>query len=132
VETAVVILTCLLFLFAIFEYGRVIMLQQALIDATREGARYAVVNTNTQPTPNLQTYVAKFLVGQPLTITSFNAFQADPNNNYASVGPWQNTPFGQPIVVQVQASYTPIFPSFGFLRNPVNLTTEATMKSEGN
>ena len=132
VETAVVIGVCLLFLLAIFEYGRIIMLQQILIDATREGARYAVANTNMQPTPNLQTYVTNYLAGQPLTVTSFNAFQADPNNSYANVGPWQNTPFGQPIVIQVQASYTPIFPSFGFLPNPVTLKDEATMYSEGN
>jgi Flp pilus assembly protein TadG len=132
VETAIVIGACLLFLFAIFEYGRIIMLQQMVIDATREGARYAVANTNTQPTPNLQTYVTNYLAGQPLTITSFNAFQANPNSNYANVGPWQNTPFGQPIVVQLQASYKPIFPSFKFLPNPVILNAESTMCSEGN
>ena len=132
VETAVVIGACLLFLFAIFEYGRIIMLQQVVTDATREGARYAVANTNTQPTPNLQTYVSNYLAGQPLTVTRFNAFQADPNNNYANIGPWQNAPFAQPIVIQLQASYTPIFPSFNFLKNPVILNAESTMCSEGN
>src|SRR5690348_12706988 len=82
VEMAIVIGACLLFLFAIFEYGRVIMLRQLLANATREAARYAVWNTNTQPTPNLQNYMTTYLANQPLTITSFNAFQADPNNNY--------------------------------------------------
>lgn len=131
VEMAIVISACLLFLFAIFEYGRVIMLRQLLANATREAARYAVWNTNTQPTPNLQNYLKTYLANQPLTITSFNAFQADPNNNYANLGPWQNAGFGQPIVVQVQASYTPILPSLGFLPNPVTLKDEATMYSEG-
>jgi Flp pilus assembly protein TadG len=132
VETAIVIGACLFFLFAIFEYGRCIMLRQLLANATREAARYAVWNTNTQPTPDLKTYMTTYLAGQPLSITTFSAFQADPNNSYTSVGPWQNAPFGQPIVVQVQASYTPILPSFGFLPNPVTIKDEATMYSEGN
>ena len=131
VETAIVIGACLLFMFAIFEYGRVVMVRQLLANATREAARYAVWNTNTQPTPDLQSYMTPYLAGQPLTITSFNAFQADPNNNFANVGPWQNAGFGQPIVVKVQVSYTPILPSFGFLPNPVTITDEATMYSEG-
>lgn len=131
IETAIVIFPCLLFMFAVFEYGRVIMLRQLLANATREAARYAIWNTNTQPTPNLQTYMTTYLAGQPLTITSFNAYEADPSNNFANLGPWQNAPFGKPIVVQVQASYTPILPSFGFLPNPVTLKGEATMYSEG-
>jgi hypothetical protein len=73
IETAIVLFPCLLFMFAIFEYGRVVMLRQLLANATREAARYAVWNTNTQPTPNLQTYMTAYLAGQPLTITSFNA-----------------------------------------------------------
>jgi Flp pilus assembly protein TadG len=132
VETAIVISACLLFMFAIFEYGRVIMMRQILANATREAARYAVYNTNTQPTPDLKSYFTGFLGSQPLTITSFNAYQADPNNNYASVGPWQNAAFGQPIVVQVQVSYTPLMPTFKFLPNPVTLKDTATMYSEGN
>lgn len=132
VETAIVIGACLFFMFAIFEYGRVIMLRQLLANATREAARYAIYNTNTQPTPDLKSYMTGFLASQPLTITSFNAFQADPNNSYVSVGPWQNTPFGKPIVVQVQASYVPILPTLKFLPNPVTLKDTATMYSEGN
>ncbi len=132
VETAIVISACLLFMFAIFEYGRVIMIRQLLTNDTRETARYAIYNTNTQPTPNLQTYFTGYLANQPLTITSFNAYQADPNSNYANIGPWQNTPFGQPIVVQAQVSYSPLFPTFKFLPNPVTLKDTATMYSEGN
>jgi Flp pilus assembly protein TadG len=119
-------------MFAIFEYGRVIMMRQLLANATREAARYAIYSTNVQPVPDLKAYFTGFLAGQPLTITTFNAFQADPNNNYASVGPWQNTPFGQPIVVQTQVSYAPLFPTFNFLPNPVTLKDTATMYSEGN
>ena len=121
---------CLFFMFAIFEYGRSGHAPTIVIDATREGARYAVANTNTQPTPNLQTYITTYLAGQPLTITRSTPMKRIPNNNFANLGPWQNAPFGMPIVVQVQATYTPMLPSFGFLPNPVPLNGEATMYSE--
>lgn len=45
-EVAVVISVFMLFLFGIFEYCRFIMMLQATTNACRDGARYAVVNTD--------------------------------------------------------------------------------------
>src|SRR4029077_20340838 len=45
VETAAVVIVFLLFLFGIFEYCRLIYVQQMVENAAREGARYAIVNT---------------------------------------------------------------------------------------
>ena len=45
VETAVVIGLFMLFLFSIFEYGRLVMLENLIINAAREGCRYAVVHS---------------------------------------------------------------------------------------
>src|SRR5690349_7746811 len=45
VETAVVIGLFLLFLFSIFEYGRLVMLENLIINSAREGCRYAIVHS---------------------------------------------------------------------------------------
>ena len=50
VETALILLALFLFLFGIWEAGRVIQVQQALTDAAREGARLSVPpKTQTMP-----------------------------------------------------------------------------------
>ena len=42
---------CVAFMFAIFEYGRVVMMQQIMENAARAGARAAVVTPPATPTP---------------------------------------------------------------------------------
>lgn len=54
VEGALVLLLLFVFLFAVFEVGRLIQVQQALTDAAREGARRSIVpltQTSILPTP---------------------------------------------------------------------------------
>ena len=54
VEGALVLLLLFVFLFAVFEVGRLIQVQQALTDAAREGARRSIVpltKTSILPTP---------------------------------------------------------------------------------
>src|SRR3954468_20142455 len=45
VEAAVVLPLFFLFLFSIFEYGRIVMLYNLMVNATREGGRYALVHS---------------------------------------------------------------------------------------
>ena len=59
VETAVVISIALLFMFAIFEYGRYVMFRQIIENAAREGVRQAVVNTSSQTAADVQATVTK-------------------------------------------------------------------------
>jgi Flp pilus assembly protein TadG len=131
VETAVAMIVCLIFLFAIFEYGRFVMMKQLLENATREGARQAVVTTNTLTDTDIQNTVTAFLAGQPLTIASFSVYKADPTNGNPA-GPWNSAAFGQSIAVDVTGTYKPILPTFGMLPNPVTLKAKATMNSEAN
>src|SRR5690348_6352264 len=46
VEAAVVISIFVLFILGLFEYGRFVMLQNLVINATREGCRYAVAHSS--------------------------------------------------------------------------------------
>jgi Flp pilus assembly protein TadG len=48
VEFAIVAPVFLLFVFGIIEYGRMVMVQQVLTNATREGARIAVLEGSTE------------------------------------------------------------------------------------
>ncbi len=131
VETGLVLSAFLLFVFAIFEFGRFIMLRDLLDNAAREGARQAIANSNRLATSDIQNTVTTYLAGQPINVTSFSVYEVNPTTG-ANIGAWTNAPFGQPIAVDVQASYTPMLPTFGILPNPVILHAKVIMCSEAN
>jgi Flp pilus assembly protein TadG len=97
VEFAIVCPIFFLFLFGILEYSRYLMTQQVMVNAAREGARYAVVTTNdpnANPTQDVQNWVYNYMAGQNVQLQSpaggaFNqlanimVYTADP----ANVGP---------------------------------------------
>jgi Flp pilus assembly protein TadG len=142
VEMAVISVVCLTFMFAIFEYGRVVMMQQLMENASRAGARSAVVTATSYITPTTATNNVKAVVnGQmaslKLTNVVITLFQADDLGN--NVGPWTSTPFGKNIVVQVDADCPNLFPTWGFLPNSskttpnaVHLTAITMMRGEAN
>jgi Flp pilus assembly protein TadG len=142
VETAFVLLIAVTLTFAIYDYGRYFMLSQLVNNAAREGARQAVANTNTQNTAMIQNTVVQYLANQNYTDSSGNAFnasdvvvlQVNPATG-AATSPdsnWYDAPFGSSIMVQVNAKYTSLFPSLGFLPTTVNLQGTAVMSSEAN
>jgi Flp pilus assembly protein TadG len=131
VETALVIGVCLLFMFAIFEYGRYVMIRQIVENAAREGARQAVVTTSSATTANIQATVQQYLAGQNLSGLSIQVYQADPATG-ANIGPWTSAQWGQGIAVEVSGNYKSMLPSFGFLPNTVPVHVKAIMRSEAN
>jgi Flp pilus assembly protein TadG len=142
VETAVVLLIAVILTLAIYDYSRYFMMSQLVNNAAREGARQAVANTNTQNTAMIQNTVVQYLANQNFTDSSGNAFNASdvvvvqvspatgaptsPDSN------WYDAPFGAGIMVQVNAKFTSLFPSFGFLPTTVNLQGTSVMLSEAN
>lgn len=72
VETALVLIPLLMFLFGIFEYGRLLMDWNLLNNAAREGGRYALAN-NQDPTisTDASTIVTNYMAGRS---TSFSGF----------------------------------------------------------
>jgi Flp pilus assembly protein TadG len=141
VETAVVLLIAMTFTFAIFDYGRYYLLSQLVNNAAREGARLAVANTNTQNTTLIQNTVVQYLAkqavkdsaGNPYTASDVIVLQVDPaTGKAASDSLWYDAPFGAAIMVQVNAKFTSLFPSFGFLPTTVTLRGTAVMMSEAN
>ena len=141
-EMAVISVVCLMFMFAIFEYGRIVMMQQILENASRAGARTAVVTATSYITPavataNVDAVINSQLSGVQLTKLTITLYQADSNGN--NIGPWTSTPFGQNIVVQIDADCPNLFPTWGLLPNSstttpnaIHLTVKTMMCGEAN
>jgi Flp pilus assembly protein TadG len=140
VETAIVISVALMMIFAVFEYGRYLMISDLVNNAVREGARQAVVTTNTQNTANIQNTVIYYLGGQSLVnsqgvglqASDVQVFQANANGTPIANMNWYDAPFGTTIGVQVTVTYQPILPTLGFLPKTFQLQSTAMMTSEAN
>jgi Flp pilus assembly protein TadG len=131
VEFAAVAALFMLILFAIFEYSRVLMMRHLVDNAAREGARTAIVNTEEMTTADVQAVVNYYLAGQKLTGVTVTVFKADPATG-KNLGAWNDAGTSDYIGVQVTADYATLFPTMGFLPNPVHLKGTAVMASEGN
>jgi Flp pilus assembly protein TadG len=127
VETAIVIGAALMFMLAIYEYGRFVMIHQAMENAAREGARYAVVHTGDNPPPNIPGYVLNYMGGQDVKLTGYSAsvYQADITTGNALPGNWYDAPFGAGIAVQINGTYNPVV--LGLLVDAINGTGVAFM-----
>ncbi len=96
VEFAIVAPVLLLLILGMIEYGRLVMVQQVITNATREGARQAVLDGAT--TSGVRTIVNDFLAasrvsGAVVTVTP------DPPNTAA---------FGDPVSVAVQVPFSEV------------------------
>jgi Flp pilus assembly protein TadG len=131
VETAIVIGVCLILMLALFEYGRFVMIEQLVENATREGARQATVSTTNGSTATIQATVTNYLMGQPLQNVNIQVYKADPASG-SNLGSWTSANFGEAIAVHVTAQYQPMLPTFGFLPSTVNLTATSMMRCEAN
>jgi Flp pilus assembly protein TadG len=139
VESALVICVCLLVIVGILEYARYLLTLQVVENAAREGARYAVVNTASATTSQVQDYVDSCLVGLSPTqlqgyskTTSITVFRADPSTGAALGGSWSDASFGQAIAVKITGNYQPILPAFLFLGATIPIQAQAQMYSEAN
>src|SRR5438552_1808251 len=116
VETAVVSLACFLFMFALFEFGRVIMLRNLLENAARSGARVTIVldaDAYSNPTQLVTDAVTAALAGADLQNINIQVYQS--NSAGTNTGSWTSAPFGQNIIVQIDADVALMFPAFGWV-----------------
>jgi len=72
VETALVMIPLTMLIFALFEYGWLLLNWNVLNNAAREGCRFALTN-NTDPTlsTDVQTIVTNFMAGQTKNFNTF-------------------------------------------------------------
>jgi Flp pilus assembly protein TadG len=131
VEAALVLPICFAILLGLVEFGRLVMVRQLLDNAAREGARLAVVSTNSLATQDIQNCVTSRLAGQTLQGISIQVYKANPTTG-ANIGAWTDAGLGECIAVQVTGNFTPIVPGITLLPNPLPMATKAVMYSEAN
>jgi hypothetical protein len=131
VEAALVLPICFTIFLGLIEYGRLAMVRQLVDNAAREGARLAVVSTNSLTTQDIQNCVTSRMAGQTLQGISIQVYKADPatGNN---IGQWTDAGMGDCIAVQISGHFTPIVPGISLLPNPLPMTAKAMMYSEAN
>ena len=119
VEFAVVAPIFILLVFGMIEFGRMVMVQQVLTNASREGARLAVLDGTT--TGEVLATVNEYLASASVTGASV-AVNPDPPANAA---------FGDPVTVTVAIGFDQVswLPAPMFLSG-TNLSAESVMRRE--
>ena len=96
VEFAIVAPVFFLMIFGMIEYGRMVMVQQVLTNASREGARQAVLDGST--TTQVSTVVTDYLTSSSITGATVTV-TPDPPGNAA---------FGDPVTVTVSVPFSQV------------------------
>jgi len=131
IETAMVMIPMTMFLFGVFEYGRLLMNWNLLNNAAREGCRYALVN-NTSGTisTSVQTTVTNYMAGQSGSFTGFTVTVSGTHGGVST--PVNNLVPGDWITVTVSGNYhfMRIIPK-AIMPASVSLSSSVTMLCEG-
>jgi hypothetical protein len=120
VEFALVAPVFFLLVFGMIEFGRMVMVQQVITNASREGARAAVLDGAT--TASVNTTVTNYLTGAHLSGGSVTIAPADPSTAKA----------GDPITVTVQIPFSQVtwLPAPMFISGSTQLTAATVMRRE--
>ena len=120
VEFAIVAPLLFLFIFAVIEFGRMVMVHQIITNAAREGARRGILEQTTAQ--EVQTIVGEYLSGSSISGATVSVTPADFDH---VVG------FGTPITVAVSVPFNEVswLPAPWFL-NGANLSVQSTMRAE--
>lgn len=133
VELAVVISIFLMFFFGVLEYARLLFVRNVIINAAREGARYAVVNsTSSTVVSTTQAYVKTRMCGFDSQTSYYNCQVYLANSSGANIGSASDAGFGEYIGVQIDYDYSPIMPSFLLMNKTIRITVKDQMYSEAN
>lgn len=119
VEFAVVAPLLFLLILAIFEFGRMVMVQQIITNAAREGARRAILEQST--VPEVEETITNYLAESSISSASVTV----------SPDPLTSAGFADPITVTCSVSYDQVswVPAPWFLRGKT-LTARSTMGAE--
>lgn len=121
VEFAVVAPVFFLLVFGMIEYGRMVMVQQIIVNSAREGCRAAVLDGST--TSGVQSTVITAMAAGKITITA-DKVTVTPN-------PPSNAEFGDPVTVTVTVPFNQVswLPSPMYLGGK-SMTASTTMRRE--
>jgi Flp pilus assembly protein TadG len=130
VEFALVAPVFFLMVFAIFEFGRAIMVQQVLTNAAREGARVAILDSPTPTHDLVVSTVNTYLQSAGLPSASASV-AIDAGSSHATEPTDASVKYGAPVKVTVQIPYNSVswLPISRFFPNK-NLTASTMMRRE--
>ncbi len=119
VEFAIIAPLLFMLLFGIFEFGRMVMVQQILTNASREGARRAILENTSDS--EVQQVVIDYLANADISSATVEVTPT----NLTTIG------FGDPVNVRVSVSFDQVswIPSPWFLKGTM-LSGESTMRGE--
>jgi len=122
VEFALVAPVFFLFVFGMIEFGRMIMVQQVITNASREGARIAVLDSPTPTAGVVANTVDNYLERAGISGGSITIDPAEPTS----------ASYGQPVTVTVQVPFSDVswLPSPMFISGNTNLTASTVMRRE--
>lgn len=130
VEMAAVASVFLLILFSIFEYGRYVMVENVLVNAVREGSRYAMVHCQDATVQtDIQTVIKQRMAGLDAQLSGFTV-TAYPTNNQAA--PLSSTYPDDPITVKATGTFKALFPLLPYVPSSFTMASSCTMTCEGN
>jgi hypothetical protein len=150
-----------MFLFAIFEYCRLLFMLHLANNAARDAARFAAVHTSggTMPgepstisTSDIQSIVTTGKIGTTAYGTGLCGMDANIENMVIDVfavdpvayalsppviqplspGSWTSASFGQKIAVRITGNYRPISPGMLFMTSTIPFTVTVMVSSEAN
>jgi Flp pilus assembly protein TadG len=133
VEMALVLVIFTMLLFGIIEYCRFIFIRQVLVNAGREGARYAVAHTlDASVNADTQARVRAYMAGMDQKLAGFDVqlFQGDADGK--KTGEATDAEFGEYVVVQIDCDYDPIVPVLLLMKDRIHLQSKTIMGSEAN
>lgn len=131
VETALVLIPLFMFIFGIFEYGRMLMAWNVLNNAAREGCRWALAN-NTDPTitTDVTNQVTSRMAG--LNTTAFTGFTVTVSGTHNGTSTAvNNLVAGDLITVTVSGKYQFMNIIPGIKMASFTMTSAPTMVCEG-
>ncbi len=122
VEFAVVAPVFLLMIFGMIEVGRAIMVQQILTNASREGARLAVLDSQTALAPEVTAKVTSYLQNSAITGATVTINPSEPTT----------AGYGEPVTVTVSVPYSSVswLPTTWFMKSGATLKASSVMRRE--
>jgi Flp pilus assembly protein TadG len=130
VETAAVLSVLLLILFSVFEYGRYLMVENLLINAVRDGSRYALVHCqDATVVADVQAVVRQKMAGLDSQLTGLD-IQVFPTNSPTAA--LNSTNPDDPITVQASGTFRALFPQMPYMPTTFTMRSASMMTCEGN
>jgi Flp pilus assembly protein TadG len=130
VEMAFILSLFCVFLFSVFEYSRYVMIENVLVNAVREGCRYAMVHCqDATVTTDVNNVVTQRMAGLNSQLTSFTVVAFPTNNPSGTLG---STYPGDPITVKATGTLKSLFPAMPYIPTSVAMSSACVMTCEGN